>query len=136
MAGWLDSAFNPASFIGSSGGILPPWLGAGPASRGADPAPARLASLAAPATEPAGIADRLQAGLLGFAHSGGPLPAIANLISGLATGQRSDPQAMMLAQQAATVRALRGAGVANAEAIAAMHPALARVLLAHAYPPP
>jgi hypothetical protein len=49
------------------------------------------------------------------------------------TGQRTDPQGMMLAQQAAILHALRSAGIPNPEAIAAMHPALARLLLAHAY---
>jgi hypothetical protein len=38
------------------------------------------------------------------------------------------------AQQAATVEALRNAGLQNPEAVAAIHPALARVLLAHSYP--
>ncbi len=38
-----------------------------------------------------GFGDRLNAGLMGFANAGGPLPAIANLISGMATGQRQDP---------------------------------------------
>jgi hypothetical protein len=74
----------------------------------------------------------LQAGLMGFAHGGALVPAIANLISGVATGQRSDPQGMYLAQQAAAVRALRSAGLPNPEAIAVMHPALARAILAHA----
>jgi hypothetical protein len=106
----------PHSMTSPSGGLLP-----------------SLGTPAAGATASPGLGDRLSAGLLGFAHSGGALPAIANLISGLATGQRSDPQGMMLAQQAATLRALRSAGLSNPEAIAAMHPALARVLLAQAY---
>jgi hypothetical protein len=84
------------------------------------------------ASESPGIGDRLHAGLLGFAHGGGVLPAIANLISGLSTGARSDPQGMYLAQQAATVRALRSAGLPNPGAIAVMYPALARAILAHA----
>jgi hypothetical protein len=40
------------------------------------------------------------------------------------------------AQQAATLQALRGAGLSNPEAVAAMHPALARVLLAYLHPRP
>jgi hypothetical protein len=40
---------------------------------------------------PPSIGDRLNAGLMDFANSGAPIPAVANLISGLATGQRSDP---------------------------------------------
>ena len=39
----------------------------------------------------AGIGDRLMAGIQGFANSSGPMPALANLFNGLATGQRSDP---------------------------------------------
>jgi hypothetical protein len=111
----------PASMPPPGRGVLPPAA----ADASASPGPGSVSG--------AGIGDRLGAGLLGFAHSGGAIPALANLISGLATGQRSDPQGMMLAQQAATVRALRSAGLSNPEAIAAMHPALARVLLAHAY---
>ena len=42
-----------------------------------------------PPQEP-GIGDRLGAGLMGFANGSAPLPAIANLIGGLATGQRQD----------------------------------------------
>ncbi|WP_375413095.1 hypothetical protein [uncultured Bradyrhizobium sp.] len=38
-----------------------------------------------------GIGDRLGAGLQSFANSGGPLPAIANGLTGLMTGQRTDP---------------------------------------------
>ena len=45
------------------------------------------------------IGDRLNAGLMGFAHGGAPVPAVANLISGLVTGQRADPQGVALAQQ-------------------------------------
>jgi len=45
------------------------------------------------------VGDRLNAGLMGFAHGGAPIPAIANLISGLITGQRADLQGMALAQQ-------------------------------------
>jgi hypothetical protein len=51
------------------------------------------------------IGDRLNAGLMGFAHGGAPLPAIANLISGLVTGQRADPQGVALAQQDRAQRA-------------------------------
>src|SRR5262245_24419448 len=57
------------------------------------PTPAAMS----PATLP-GIGDRLYAGMMGFAHGGAPLPALANLISGLITGQRADPQGV--AQQA------------------------------------
>ena len=46
-----------------------------------------------------GFGDRMLAGLLGFGNSEAPIPAIANLIGGLATGQRTDPTAMKLAQQ-------------------------------------
>jgi len=42
----------------------------------------------------------------------------------------------LAAQQAATIAALRGAGLANPETVAAMHPALARALLAHLHARP
>lgn len=46
-----------------------------------------------------GLGDRLGAGLLSFANSSAPLPALANLLQGLFTGRRTDPQGMMLQQQ-------------------------------------
>ncbi len=42
----------------------------------------------------------------------------------------------LAAQQAATIAAFRAAGLANPETIAAMHPALARILLAHLHAKP
>jgi hypothetical protein len=63
-------------------------------------APSALGNLPVPSLPPlSAIGDRLNAGLLGFAHGGAPLPAIANLISGLVTGQRADLQGVVQAQQ-------------------------------------
>lgn len=45
-----------------------------------------------------GIMDRLGAALGSFANSTAPLPAIANLIGGLVTGQRQDPMGMAQSQ--------------------------------------
>jgi hypothetical protein len=49
-------------------------------------------SLAPPQAPPPDISvgDRLSAGLLGFLNGHAPLPALGNLIEGLATGQRVD----------------------------------------------
>jgi hypothetical protein len=123
------------------GDIESPAAPAAPSSSGLLPAlSSSAAASAAPASSPspgsgsgAGIGDRLLAALMGFTHGGGALPAIGNLVGGLVTGERQDPQGMMLAHQAATLRALRSAGIPNPEAITAMHPAMARTLLAHAY---
>ena len=65
------------------------------------------------------VGGNLNAGLQGFANSGGPLQAIANLVSGLATGERSDPVGMQQQQQRATRQALVGAGVPQNLAMAA-----------------
>jgi hypothetical protein len=88
------------------------------------------------------IGDRLNAGLIGFAHGGAPLPATANLISGLVTGQRADPQGVALAQedraQRAAARYVAGAQDIEHDLKAAMiaNPALAaRYLLARAKSP-
>lgn len=74
---------------------------------------------ASPFGTTAGIGDRLNAGFQGFANSGGPLQAIGNLIGGLTTGQRSDPQGMQLQQQKATYESLIGSGVPKNLAMAA-----------------
>src|SRR5262245_53080759 len=84
----------------SSGGAIPREDGRErpypPSALGNLPLPS-LAALSLPSLS--GIGDRLNAGLMGFAHGGALLPAIANLVSGLATGQRADPQGVALAQQ-------------------------------------
>jgi hypothetical protein len=88
-----------------------------------------LENLPVPSSPVPGLGDRLQAGLLGFANSAAPIAAVANLISGLMTGQRTDAQGRLLAQQAATISALRSAGIPDPETVAMLHPALMRVLL-------
>jgi hypothetical protein len=85
-----------------------------------------------------GIGDRLDAGLMGFANSNAPLPAIANLIHGLATGERSDQQGVAQRQQdqaqAAAYQALRSAGVPEQQARAgALDPNTLRTLLTALY---
>lgn len=52
-----------------------------------------------PAQQGPGIGDRLGAGLQSFANSGGPLPALANGITGLISGQRTDPTGVAQQQQ-------------------------------------
>lgn len=90
----------------------------------------------------AGIGDRLNAGLMGFAHGGALLPAFANLVSGLATGQRADPQGVAQAQQDRAQRAaaqyIAGAQDIEPNLKAAMvaNPALAaQYFLTRAKPP-
>jgi hypothetical protein len=85
-----------------------------------------------------GIGDRLDAGLMGFANSNAPLPAIANLIHGLATGERSDQQGVAQRQQdqaqSAAYQALRSAGVPEQQARAgALDPNTLRTLLTALY---
>jgi hypothetical protein len=98
---------------------------------GATPsAPSNMSHLAAGGAVPGpasgsspGIGDRLNAGLMGFAHGDGPIGAVANLISGIATGQRQDPvgYARELQQQAqrAAYQAVIGGGGSQAQALAA-----------------
>jgi hypothetical protein len=75
------------------------------------------------------IGDRLMAGLMNFANARGFLPALAGGVSGLATGQRSDPAAILQAHQGAELQALVGAGVPPALARAAtLNPALLRAI--------
>ena len=86
---------QPAASTPAVGGAMPSALGNLPV-----PSLPALSSLPLSA-----IGDRLNAGLMGFAHGGAPIPAIANLISGLITGQRADMQGMALAQQDRAQRA-------------------------------
>lgn len=66
-----------------------------------------------------GLGDRLGAGFMGFTNARSPMQALGNLVQGLATGQRSDPQGMLLNQQQATFSALINRGVPASEAYAA-----------------
>jgi hypothetical protein len=162
--GLFDSLFNPQALAGQGGllgGVLPqvaPWqnqpapqnvappaarasgtamppasAGAGPVS-GNQPIPSFPSMQALLLQGPPGIADRLNAGLMGFANGGAPIPAIANLISGLATGERSDRQGVAQRQQhqvqAATYQALRAAGAPDATAqAAALDPQLLKAVV-------
>lgn len=97
------------------------------------PQPMQVPPLVAPSP---GIGDRLMAGLQGFAHAGGLLPALADGITGLATGQRSDKLGM--AQQSAnlTARALLSKGIDPAAVQAAItNPELMKTLVTQAYGP-
>lgn len=93
-----------------------------------DPDPAAIPQNARPAIGQAysmhqspDIGDRLSAGFQGFANSDGLLPAISNLVSGLATGQRGDPVGIGLRNQTLTAQALAQRGI---------DPQLARVIAA------
>lgn len=109
-----------ATFTGNANsGILPPWLsqgsgpgsvpyaGAGGLNQPQQPAPQ--------APSGPGIGDRLMAGLQSFTNSGALIPAVGNLVAGLATAQRADPagaaQASQQANQMAIARSLIAAGV-------------------------
>jgi hypothetical protein len=83
-----------------------------------------------------GFGDRLMAGIQGFANGGGILPALANGISGLATGQRNDPQGIAQQSQNLTLRALIQKGVDPVTAQAAIgNPELLKTVVAQAYGP-
>jgi|SRR5579883_846986 len=83
----------------------------------------------APPMPSPGVGDRLMAGLMNFANARGFLPALAGGVSGLATGQRTDPAALLQAQQSAQMQALVLAGVPPMLAHAAtLNPALMRAI--------
>jgi hypothetical protein len=62
--------------------------------------------------------------LQSFANSGGPLPALANGITSLITGQRSDPEGMALQKtqqnQMALIQGLQSRGVSSADIMAGL----------------
>lgn len=71
----------------------------------------------------AGFGDRLMTGVQNFVNAGGPLQALANGISGLATGNRTDPQGMMEQNIRAKFEAFKREGLTNSQAmLAAMDP--------------
>lgn len=89
-----------------------------------------------------GIGDRLAAGFQGFAHSGGALPALSNLIGGFATGQRQDKEGRAQQNQQVTMQAvaqsLIARGYSPQEAIgmaqaASIDPKVAERVLGEAY---
>jgi hypothetical protein len=93
------------------------------------------------ANESAGIGDRLSAGLNGLANSDGFLPAISNLVSGLATGQRNDAAGMkqdnLRAQYQATRQALIDNGMPASQAsstamLSVFNPEAAKTILPEA----
>jgi hypothetical protein len=66
---------------------------------------------------------------MGFANASGPIPAIVNLITGLASGQRTDPGALHQQTQLETYNALRTSGVSDAHArAAAVNPEILRII--------
>lgn len=95
------------------------------------PQPAIGGAPAQPSPGP-GLGDRLMASFQGFAHGGALLPALANGISGLATGQRTDKEGVAQQQQAQvqnlTARALIAKGIDPQIAIAAVQPGNAEFL--------
>jgi hypothetical protein len=87
-----------------------------------------------------GAGNHLAAGLQSFANSGGPLPALANGITGLLSGQRTDPSGIAERQQAQsqnlTLQALINKGVDPATAQAAIgNPELLKTLITQTYGP-
>jgi hypothetical protein len=77
------------------------------------------------------------AGFQGLANAKSPLQGLGNLIGGLVTGQRSDPQGMMLQQQEATRTALLRAGVPPPIAdAAALNPKILETIAPQLYQKP
>jgi len=138
--GWLGLAL-------SSPGVAPALAGAGQAlaNAPADPSPSPVSGAApqAAAANPfaalfgapgqsavgPGLGERANAAVMNFLNGHGVLPAIAGAIAGATTGGRSDPAGVVQAQQAATVRALVGAGITPEVAqAAAQHPDFMRLI--------
>lgn len=146
--GWLGAALPPAGAparLASAGhqfanapASLTPASGptAGPPASAGNPLAALFGGPGA-AFSPAGISaatgpgfgERANAAVMNFLNGHGVLPAIAGAIAGATTGQRTDPVGLMQEQQAATVRALVGAGVAPDVAQAAtLNPNIMRLI--------
>lgn len=85
-----------------------------------------------------GIGDRLNAGFQNFTNAGGPLQALAGGISGLMSGNRTDPQGMQQQNQRAQFDAIRQALIDSGETpraasskalAAALNPEAAKTIL-------
>jgi hypothetical protein len=134
IGGGLGSIGNGIGSLFSGGPSAAP-AAAGPGAgqqQGVPPAPAAAGP---------GLLDRLSAGANSFAGVN-PIAALLNGMNGLVTGQRSDPQGIMLQQQAATARAFHRALVANGVApeqavglahAAALNPEIAKTLARQLY---
>lgn len=75
---------------GPPGQMVPPSVIGGAPQSPQMPPQAAQSMAQAPQDAGPGIGDRLSAGFQGFAHGGGLLPALGNLVGGLSTGQRQD----------------------------------------------
>lgn len=93
-----------------------------------------------------GLLDRLSAGAGNFTTGGNPVAGLLNSVRGLATGQRTDPAGLQMAQQGSTAQALYHAMMADgrmqpqhAAALAqaaALNPAVLKDLLPQLYSKP
>jgi len=115
------------------GGVMPSALGNLPVPQ---MLPFSMPSFGVAPSGSPGLGDRLGAGLMGFANGAGPIAAVANLIGGIATGQRQDPYGMALQRrqqsQAQTYQALRQADIPDAAAqAAALNPDIVRAIAPH-----
>ncbi len=126
---------------GMSGAPQPPMSFASQGGAPQLPPQAANAMAQAPQKPEAGLGDRLSAGFQGFANGGAPLPALANLIGGIATGQRQDKAGQALQNQEKMAAAVYGAltqrGIPHEQAVgiaqaAATDPKLAESLLPQA----
>lgn len=80
--------------------------------------------------EGAGFGDRINAGAQNFANAGGLLPALVGGVSGLLTGQRTDPQGMQQQNLRAQYQAFVGAGLSPQNAmLAVMNPEAGKTLI-------
>ncbi len=75
------------------------------------------------------FAERLNAALMGLANGGAPIPALANLVGGLLTGERMDPTGSQQQTELETYKALRASGASDAQArAAALNPGVLRAI--------
>jgi hypothetical protein len=105
------------------------------------PAPMRGAPTPSPGQLPpqlqppgSGFGDHLIAGAQNFAHGGGLISALVNGVTGLATGQRTDPQGMQAATLRSEYEALIASGVPEAKArLAVINPEFGKTIVGEAF---
>jgi hypothetical protein len=117
--GWSDQASTNAALSGGGKSPQVPASGVGPSASAGDPLgalgmtgfPTPAPAIAPTAPPSPGVGDRFGAALMNFANARGLLPAIAGGITGLSTGVRTDPAALVQQQALSTYQALVAAGI-------------------------
>ena len=133
------ASFNPPQIDPQTGNTIAPAPQAAPAlQQPMAPAMPQQQAPQQPAQPSAmdGIGSHLMAGLQNFSHGGALIPAVVNGLTGLATGQRTDPQGIAQQNLRLQFQALIHAGIPQDKALlAVINPEFAKTIIPQAFGP-